>query len=229
MSVQLRNARRRRSPCCGSANGRSTGWSSSQVSGSPLTDAVNRLAGNQQIPQQDQRGLGWRELRAAVLLRQSIAKILFQAYPTEQSIQHGQSAHRGRIEHAWADTRHRQRERRCRRWLAARGSRTFSPKFCLMSSLTETRRPPCCCGNPIATRARSRNARSPILRACLLIIRSSPSASVLGITDWKDCDCEQPLGYHSAQTNAPSSRSCTRRLLRWQAHEFVRRSSVSTT
>ena len=77
------------------------------VADRPLAEPVDRLAGNEQIPQQDQQGLGRRELRAAVLLRQGVAEELLQAYATEQIIHDGQRPHGFRPQHGPAGTRHR--------------------------------------------------------------------------------------------------------------------------
>ena len=85
------------------------------VADRPLTKTVNRFPGNEQIAKQDQQGLCWGELRAAVLRRECVSEELFQAYSAEQFIHHGQCTNGGRTQKRTTGSRHRRRGRWYRR------------------------------------------------------------------------------------------------------------------
>jgi hypothetical protein len=57
------------------------------MAGGPLTDAIEGLAGDEQVLDQDEQGGGGGDARPAVLTREVVAKELIEAEPLEEAIE----------------------------------------------------------------------------------------------------------------------------------------------
>jgi hypothetical protein len=57
------------------------------MTGGPLTDAVEGLAGDEQVPDRDEQGGGGGDARPADLTREVVAEGLVEAEPLEEAIE----------------------------------------------------------------------------------------------------------------------------------------------